>query len=402
MRRVKNKIRISMLALSIALMLCITAIAESDFDRNLSLGADLSINGLSLQDLLDANHVNYTNISPEDIAHAMDLSRYNITDLSETNFCSLADMNQTDANYLVMKLEPEVMLLEQQAEKKLKRTVLSPEPGSLPPQEFSLLDNFTYEPSLWDQTGHCEDHCGNCWSWACTGALEMDMAYRNKISDMLSVQYFVSSYHNGTGIFACCGGSPAWFADFYTSKKMAIPWSNANASFMDGCTHCGESTKVPAISIATVPNYPIEKVTALVVPTHHDEGVMDNQTAIRNIKSVLHSHKAVIFNYALDDWSPFMEFWNSEPQEAVWTPERGSSYSDGPDNGAHTVLCLGYNDTDPNNRYWILLNSWGAPNNRPHGLFRLNMDLNYSYVYKEGINGYNWYAFEVKYPEESM
>jgi hypothetical protein len=321
------RIRISIFALSIALTLCITAIAESDSVGNLSLGTDLSINGLSIQDLLDANHVNYTDLSPEDIAHAMDLSQYNITDLFETDFCSLVDLNQTDANYLVMKLEPEVMLLEQQAEKKLKRTVLSPELGSLPPQEFSLLDHFSYVPSLWDQTGHCEDHCGNCWSWACTGALEMDMAYRNNISDMLSVQYFVSNYHNGTGIFACCGGSPAWFADFYTSKKMAIPWSNANASFKDGCTHCGESTKVPAKSIATVPNYPIEKVTALVVPTHYDDGVMDNQTAIRNIKGVLHSHKAVIFNYALDAGLPS---WSSgtlshrkqsgRPEGAVHTP----------------------------------------------------------------------------------
>ncbi len=399
MRKIKSEVQISILALSIALTLCITSIAESGSSGNLSREDDLSINGLRLQDLLDANQVNYIDISPEDIAHAMDLGRYNMTDLFENDFHGLVDLNQTDANYLVMKLEPEVMLLEQKAEKKLSRTVLPPEFRLLPPQEFNLLDHFTYVPSLWDQTGHCEDHCGNCWSWACTGALEIDMAYRNNIRDMLSIQYFVSNYHNGTGIFACCGGSPAWFADFYTSRKMAIPWSNANASFMDGCTHCGESTKVPAESISTVPNYSIERMTALVVPTRHDDGVMDNDTAIRNIKGVLHSQKAVIFNYALDDWTPFMEFWNSMPEEAIWSPGRGNSYSDGHDNGAHTVLCLGYNDTDPNNRYWILLNSWGAPNNRPHGLFRLNMDLNYSFVYREGINGYNWYTFDVLYPK---
>jgi len=389
-----------MLALSIAFTLCITSIDVSDSAGFLSEKTGLSIDSLHIQDLLIANQVNYTDLSPEDIAHAMDLSRYNITDLLENASICLVDLNQTDANYLVMKLEPEVMLLEQQAEKKLSRTVMPPE-TSLPPQEYSHLDHFTYVPSLWDQTGNCTDHCGNCWSWACTGALEIDMAYRNNISEMLSVQYFVSNYHNGTGIFACCGGYPAWFADFYTSTKVAVPWSNANAGFMDGCTHCGESTSVPAKSMAMVPNYSIEKVTALVVPTHHDDGVMDNETAIRNIKGVLQTHRAVIFNYALDNWAPFMEFWKSEPQEAIWMPRMGSSYTDGTDNGAHTVLCLGYNDTDPSNRYWILLNSWGAPNNRPNGLFRLSMDLNYSVVYKEGINGYNWYAFDVKYPKES-
>ena len=251
----------------------------------------------------------------------------------------------------------------------------------MPPQEFSLLDHFSYVPSLWDQTGHCEDHCGNCWSWACTGALETDMAYRNNISEMLSVQYFGSNYHNGTGIFACCGGAPAWFADFYTHRKMAIPWSNANASFMDGCTHCGESTRVPAKSIASVRQlFLSRRWTTQVVPAHFDEGAMDNQTAISNIKGATAAPRAaVIFNYALDALGRLL--WSSGTlslRKQSGFPGRGSSYSGGPDKGAHTVLCLGYNDTDPNNRYWILLNSWGAPNNRPHGLFLLSMDLNYS------------------------
>ncbi len=78
MRKMKNEMRISMLALSIALTLCITAIAESDSVGNLSRETDLSINGLSLQDLLDANHVNYTNLSqrkqsgrPEGAVHTL-------------------------------------------------------------------------------------------------------------------------------------------------------------------------------------------------------------------------------------------------------------------------------------------------------------------------------------------
>jgi tryptophan 2-monooxygenase len=225
------------------------------------------------------------------------------------------------------------------------------------------------------------------------------MAYNRGIVDRLSVQYFVSNYHNGTGIFACCGGSPAWFAEFYTNKKMAIPWSNANASFSDGCTHCGQSTNVLAQSITTVPNYPLESVTALIVPTRLTDDGTDNMTAIENIKGVLHSNKAVILNYALDDWGPFMNFWDSHSEEDIWTPKMGTSYTNGLDPGSHTVLCLGYNDTDPKNRYWIVLNSWGAPENRPHGLFHLSMDLNYSYVYQEGINGYSWYAFDVKYPK---
>ena len=34
----------------------------------------------------------------------------------------------------------------------------------------------------------------------------------------------------------------------------------------------------------------------------------------------------------------------------------------------YAVLCVGYNDDDPNNSYWIMLNSWGTdrrPSQRP-------------------------------------
>jgi hypothetical protein len=66
----------------------------------------------------------------------------------------------------------------------------------------------------------------------------------------------------------------------------------------------------------------------------------------------------------------------------------------------HAVACIGYDDTDPKNRYWIMLNSWGRGNylprvplpeksyNRPHGTFRLTMDLNYS------ANNYVWGALD--------
>ena len=394
------KIGISIALLFLALLLCIPATVVSRADTIQNHDTNLSLDDLNILDLLEANHVDYADLSPTDIADAMDLSRYNLADINETDLGDLIDLSQEDTDYLIMKLEPQIMLLEQEAEMKLNRTQLSPEARSPPPREFSLLNNFTYVPSEWDQTGQCEDHCGNCWSWASTGALQLDMAVRMGNKDRLSVQYFVSNYHNGTGIFACCGGSPAWFAEFYSDKKMAIPWSNANASFSDGCTHCGESTKVPAESIATVPNYTMESVTALVVPTHLSDGVMDNHTAINNIKGILFSNKAVILNYALDDWGPFMKFWNTEPEDSIWTPKMAASYANGLDPGSHTVLCLGYNDTDPKNRYWIALNSWGAPCNRTHGLFRLSMDLNYSYVYQEGINGFSWYAFEVKYPNQ--
>ncbi|MFP3912096.1 MAG: C1 family peptidase, partial [Desulfobacteraceae bacterium] len=45
--------------------------------------------------------------------------------------------------------------------------------------------------------------------------------------------------------------------------------------------------------------------------------------------------------------------------------------------GGHAVLCVGYNDNDPENAYWVMLNSWGTTAKRPNGLFRVDMDMNY-------------------------
>ena len=104
------EIRISIFILYLVLTLCITSMAESKTDINPSQKTNLSINGLSIQDLLEANHVNYTDLSPTDIADAMDLSRYNLTDLNETDLCDLINLNQTDTDYLTMKFEPEQIL----------------------------------------------------------------------------------------------------------------------------------------------------------------------------------------------------------------------------------------------------------------------------------------------------
>ena len=63
-------------------------------------------------------------------------------------------------------------------------------------------------------------------------------------------------------------------------------------------------------------------------------------------------------------------------------------------------MCVGYNDDDPNNSYWIMLNSWGTEAGRPNGLFRLDMDMNYSCMYDYfGTNYYSfaWHTFDVQF-----
>jgi len=47
---------------------------------------------------------------------------------------------------------------------------------------------------------------------------------------------------------------------------------------------------------------------------------------------------------------------------------------------------VGYNDDDPSNSYWIMLNSWGTAGDRPNGIFRVDMDMDYDCYYLDG-----WY-----------
>ncbi|HSD58303.1 MAG TPA: PKD domain-containing protein, partial [Methanotrichaceae archaeon] len=116
----------------------------------------------------------------------------------------------------------------------------------------------------------------------------------------------------------------------------------------------------------------------------------------------LHQGKAVWFGFFLPNsaaWTDFTSFWDGETEEAVWQPDfacgENYNYAEGV---GHAVLCVGYDDTDPNNRYWIILNSWGAPTNRPRGLFRMNMDMNYDCNYPNYDFAFYWMALDISYP----
>ena len=82
----------------------------------------------------------------------------------------------------------------------------------------------------------------------------------------------------------------------------------------------------------------------------------------------------------------FYYFWGSQHNTSMFDP---SIFNGGTVAGGHAVLIVGYDTTDPSNPYWIVLNSWGAPSNRPDGLFRLNMTMNYNA--KVGSYYQNWF-----------
>ncbi|WP_455277837.1 C1 family peptidase [[Eubacterium] cellulosolvens] len=243
---------------------------------------------------------------------------------------------------------------------------------------FSLLDHLNYVPNERSQ-----GLCGNCWVWASTGVMEIALDVQNGVYDRLSIQYFTSCYNGGTGTdWACCGGSLYDFSSWYQNIGFAIPWSNTNAHWQDMGRRCSGGTSVPCGTISTFPNYPISLCQYLRINTY---GYLQ-EDAINNIKSVLHQNKAVCLSFFLptdQDWDLFYDFWLFDGEDEILSLDYSCEHEwvEG-EGGGHAVLCVGYDETDPDNRYWIMVNSWGtALGNRPNGVFHLDMDMNYSCTY---------------------
>jgi len=256
---------------------------------------------------------------------------------------------------------------------------------------YSLLNQIEYTPSERNQGA-----CGNCWVWAGTSVMEVALNSQESIKDRLSIQYLNSNYDGGSGInWACCGGWLADLAYFYSNTGKAIPWSNTNAHWQDGGRTCGSgSTSVPAGAISTNPYYTISSIDVV----RATERGLSKEENIAYIKNVLNQGKAVSFGFFIpnnQEWSGFTNFWSTGTEDgSVWDPSflPGTAWVEYEGVG-HAVLCVGYDDSDPNNRYWIMLNSWGAPSNRPNGLFRMEMDMDYDCYFYDPSDGNNYYSF---------
>ena len=262
---------------------------------------------------------------------------------------------------------------------------------------FSMLDWVPYVPEERHQGS-----CGDCWVWAGTGCMEIAHLVENDVHDRLSIQFFNSNYGLGDGTdYACCGGFLGDFAAAY-SGGFAVPWDNFNANWQDGNTECGGVTNVHRDSIVIEPRYNLGAVTAYAVGTHD----VDQHIAIGTIKYLLQNGYPVNFAFYLPNdsaWTAFGNFWNTQPEEAIWSAFYcGQDYNDDEgEGGGHAVLCVGYNDEEGTaNDYWIMLNSWGdAGGNRPNGVFRVAMDINYKCELDGLSSEYNEYSLIWMYLE---
>lgn len=243
----------------------------------------------------------------------------------------------------------------------------------------SVLTYLQYTPSERNQGS-----CGNCWLWAGTGALGVDLSSQAAVRDRLSVQWGNANCPTSIGGSACQGGTAGDVETLYTDIGIAVPWSNNNADWQDGD---GGYHTTPS-QITTEPNYPVASISAKAIPTHAGQSA-----AIANIKNVIDQDKAVWFGFYAPTGSSgdqFMSFWSSKSSTAVFDMDIYDGLTWDADGWGHAMLLVGYNDEDPDNQYYTILNSWGSSAARPAGTLRIKMDMDYDAVsYSGGASYYN-------------
>ncbi len=230
-----------------------------------------------------------------------------------------------------------------------------------------------------------------CWVWAATAVTEVALDVQKGVRDRLSIEYFDATYRGGGG--PGWAGDRGWITDYagqLATHPVLVPWTNANASYRDGTREClvQQRTAVEASAIATIPNYTVAQCAARRIPTWR----VGTGAAVANVRAELDADRAVFVGFTLPNATArraFRDFWLNGNDTDVWDPTPWLGADGEGDAFSHAVACVGYDARDPENRYWVMLNSWGtADGRRPLGTFRMRMDLDYDLpVYRDHPDG---------------
>lgn len=231
---------------------------------------------------------------------------------------------------------------------------------------------------------------GNCWVWASSAMAEVALKESYGFKDSLSIEY-VDSLMTTTNWVQ--GGLLLDYCRYVNGTGILVPTSNANAAYVDGIVNgLSDHSLIPTSAIQLSPAYTQVNVKGSTVPTYH----VGQATAIANIKNILGQRKAVSFGFItrFGGAGGFTDWWANNPETVLW-PEPVGGSSGAPD-GAHMIVIVGYDESDPApaNHYWIVLNSWGISANRPNGLLRLPMVMNYDASFTMSGKTYPNFTFE--------
>ena len=161
--------------------------------------------------------------------------------------------------------------------------------------------------------------------------------------------------------------------------RSSCPGRTRTRADRDGTRQCLEQQRagVAGSSIATDPHYTVARCEARRIPTWH----VGTGAAVANVRAELGADRAVFVGFPLPNATArraFREFWANGSETDVWGPVAVPRGRRGRDRLLACRGWVGYDARDPDNRYWVMFNSWGTANGRrPLGTFRLRIDLDH-------------------------
>ena len=252
-----------------------------------------------------------------------------------------------------------------------------------------------------------QGNCGSCWVWSGIGILEAQFNKALKENVFSGVSYVKNQKFSINFLEAkllkfphltyrtssiCDGGTSDIFQDLLTSDvegyNYLVPKSNtnANATFSELPTETNFTRNLDLIQINPHVNINNLEVTSIIPDGDNNEEV------IHNVIEALNDGHLVEMDYYV--YRDFKTFWKNEDEslQYYFTNTPGSSSE-----GGHATIIVGYDisDSNPNNHYWIVQNSWGSTELRPKGQFRLNMQSGFGYRQIISFEVYNA-EFEVE------
>ena len=206
-------------------------------------------------------------------------------------------------------------------------------PAPKAPGTVTLMPMLTHIPAE-----RYQGSCSNCYAWATTAAIEVELARRYGIKDRLSIQYFNQVYRPMQGdapTDPCCENSFSAVLEHYQLLQRLVPWSNPHAGFQDAGVRCGAGSPARP-TIGLLPNYRVTDLTSSQIETR----LWTDEEVIEELKHRLHQGHAIISKLR-----------------------------------SHYVAFMGYDASspDPLQHTWLVLDSQGAPPTMPEGTYRLPM-----------------------------
>ena len=209
---------------------------------------------------------------------------------------------------------------------------VNPNPAPKAPATVNLLPSLTYVAAERHQ-----GNCSNCYAWAATAAIELELFRAYGIRDRLSIQYFNDIYQprNGEPADPCVAHSFSAVLEQYSLTGRMVPWANPHAEFQDAI-RWRAGVDPPREVIGLLPNYRVKSISSEQIETR----LWSDEDVIEEMKHLLSQDKAIIANI------------------------RG-----------HYVVLVGYHaeHADPGQHTWLILNSFGAPSHRPDGTYDMLM-----------------------------